>query len=227
VPAAPSGLTATAVSQTQINLTWTDNSSNETNFVVARATTSGGPYTDIATLAANTTSFSNTGLTANTTYYYVVRATNASGSSANSNQASALTWPVEIIVDNADAGFSCSSNWVLATSATDKYGANYRWRSAANGVNDPATFTWTAQQTRNYEVYAWWPQGTNRCSSVPFVISRTGGTTTVFRDQRTGGGQWQSLGIYAITAGTNTIQVSVNTTASGVVMADAVRIVPR
>ena len=226
-PAAPSGLTATAVSQTQINLTWTDNSSNETNFVVARATTSGGPYTDIATLGANTTSFSNTGLTANTTYYYVVRATNASGSSANSNQASALTWPAEIIMDNTATGFSCSANWSTGTSATDKYGTNYRWRSAASGVNDPATFTWTAQQTRNYEVYAWWPQGTNRSSSVPFVISRTGGTTTVYRDQRTGGGQWQSLGIYAITAGTNTIRVSVNTTASGVVMADAIRIVPR
>ncbi|MCX7719452.1 MAG: fibronectin type III domain-containing protein, partial [Candidatus Sumerlaeaceae bacterium] len=92
-PAAPSGLTATAASSSQINLTWTDNSTNESNFVVARATTSGGPYTDIATLAANTTSFSNTGLSAATTYYYVVRATNAGGASANSAQASATTLP--------------------------------------------------------------------------------------------------------------------------------------
>ncbi|MCX7717740.1 MAG: hypothetical protein N2111_04955, partial [Candidatus Sumerlaeaceae bacterium] len=161
------------------------------------------------------------------TYYYVVRATNASGGSANSNQASALTWPAEIIIDNTSAQFSASSNWVTASSATDKYGADYRWRSAANGVHDPATFTWTAQQTRQYEVYAWWPQGTNRCSSTPFDISTQSGTVTVYRDQRTGGGQWQSLGTYTMNAGTNTVRVSVWTAASGVVMADAVRIVPR
>ena len=94
IPDAPSGLSATTVSQTQINLSWTDNSSNETGFIIARSTTSGGPYTDIYTTAANATSYSNTtGLSANTTYYYVVRATNSGGDSANSSQASATTLP--------------------------------------------------------------------------------------------------------------------------------------
>jgi len=92
-PAAPSGLGATTVSQTQINLSWTDNSSNETGFIVGRSTTSGGPYTDIQTVGAGVTTFNNTGLTANTTYYYVVRATNTGGDSANSSQASATTLP--------------------------------------------------------------------------------------------------------------------------------------
>ena len=91
-PGAPSGLSATAVSGTQINLTWTDNATNETGFAVARSTMSGGPYTDIASLAANATSHSNMGLTTNTTYYYVVRATNSFTSSINSAQASATTF---------------------------------------------------------------------------------------------------------------------------------------
>ncbi len=90
-PAAPSGLSATAVSSSQINLAWTDNSTDEANFIVSRSTVAGGPYTDIATLGANTTSYNNTGLTASTTYYYVVRASNTGGSSANSNEASATT----------------------------------------------------------------------------------------------------------------------------------------
>ena len=90
-PSAPSGLTATAVSTSQINLAWTDNSGDESNFIVSRSTTAGGPYTDIATLAANTTSYNNTGLSASTTYYYVVRAVNSGGSSALSNEASATT----------------------------------------------------------------------------------------------------------------------------------------
>ena len=90
-PAAPSGLTASAVSASQINLAWTDNSSNEGNFIVSRSTVPGGPYSDIATLAANATSYNNTGLAASTTYYYVVRAVNSGGSSAFSNEANATT----------------------------------------------------------------------------------------------------------------------------------------
>jgi len=90
VPAAPSNLTATAVSTSQINLAWTDNSSNESNFVVERKKGTGS-YSVIATLPANTTSYQNTGLTKNTTYTYRVKATNSYGSSAYSNEASAKT----------------------------------------------------------------------------------------------------------------------------------------
>ena len=72
-PVAPTGLAATAVSSAQINLTWKDNSGVETGFVVARGTVSGGPYADLATLAANTTAYSNTGLAPNTAYTYRIR----------------------------------------------------------------------------------------------------------------------------------------------------------
>jgi hypothetical protein len=90
-PAAPTGLTASAFSSSQINLAWTDNSSNETNFVVERCSGQGcSDFADLATLAANTTSYANTGLPSNTAYTYRVRARNADGSS-NSNTASATT----------------------------------------------------------------------------------------------------------------------------------------
>ncbi len=90
-PAAPSGLTATAVSSSQINLSWTDNSNNETGFTIQRKTGSGGTYGQIATVGANVTTFNNTGLAAGTTYYYQVDANNAYGTSAWSNEASAAT----------------------------------------------------------------------------------------------------------------------------------------
>ena len=86
-PAAPTGLTATAVSQTQINLSWTA-VPGATSYTILRSTTSGGPYTSVGT--STTTSFSNTGLTCNTTYYYVVTASNGCNS-GNSAQASATT----------------------------------------------------------------------------------------------------------------------------------------
>ncbi len=92
VPAAPSGLTATANSTSQINLSWADNSANETAFKVERATASGGPWTEItATLPANTTTYSATNLSANTTYYFRVRAANGAGDSEFSATASATT----------------------------------------------------------------------------------------------------------------------------------------
>jgi hypothetical protein len=92
-PAAPSGLSAAAFSSTQINLAWTDNATTETGFTIQRATnaTFTAGLTTITLNATNQSSYSNTGLTANTLYYYRVRAFNASGNSAWSNTASATT----------------------------------------------------------------------------------------------------------------------------------------
>ena len=92
VPSAPTNLAAAAVSKSQINLTWTDNASNETGFYIERC--KGSTCTNfvrIATLGADVTSYANTGLAKNTTYRYRVQAFNASGTSAYSNIASATT----------------------------------------------------------------------------------------------------------------------------------------
>jgi len=91
-PNAPSNLVATPISSSQINLTWQDNSSDETGFKIERKTGSGS-YSQIATVGVNVTSYSNTLLSANTTYYYRVRAYNAAGNSNYSNEASATTLP--------------------------------------------------------------------------------------------------------------------------------------
>ena len=89
-PLPPSGLSATAVSATQINLHWTDGSSTESGFLVERSS-NGTSFTQIGVTAANATGYSDTGLTANKTYYYRVRATNVGGNSAYTSTASAKT----------------------------------------------------------------------------------------------------------------------------------------
>jgi len=93
-PDAPSPLTAKATSSSSIALTWKDNSNNETGFKIQRklgACASLNTWSQIATKGANVISHTNTGLTANTTYSYRVRAYNAVGNSAYSNCASAKT----------------------------------------------------------------------------------------------------------------------------------------
>ena len=94
VPAAPTSLTATATSTTQIDLAWTDNATNETGYTVERRSPAGsGSYSTVTTLSAGANSYSNTGLTESTQYEYRVYATNAAGNSANSNAASKFTIP--------------------------------------------------------------------------------------------------------------------------------------
>ncbi len=91
-PAAPSGLAAAAISSVQVNLTWADNSNNETGFRLERKIGAAGAWAAIANLGTNVTSFSNRGLLAGTTYSYRIRALNAAGFSAYSNEVS-VTMP--------------------------------------------------------------------------------------------------------------------------------------
>lgn len=102
-PEAPTGLSAVAISSSQIDLSWTDNSEKEAGFKIERKTGIGGTYSEIATIGANETTYSDTGLTAGTTYYYQVRAYNVFGNSAYSNEANAttLTPPPTAVTDPA------------------------------------------------------------------------------------------------------------------------------
>lgn len=82
-PAAPTALSATAVSYAEIDLSWTDNSSNETGFEIERSTDGiGGTYTPLDAVGAGVTSYADGDLDATSEYCYRVRAVNGIGESA-------------------------------------------------------------------------------------------------------------------------------------------------
>jgi hypothetical protein len=91
-PATPTNLTATAVSSTQINLSWKDNSDHETNFFIQHST-NGTSWSTLTKPAANVTTYAVTGLTASTLHYCRIRAVNGTVSSGYSSAASATTAP--------------------------------------------------------------------------------------------------------------------------------------
>ncbi len=87
-PATPSGLSATPTANQRIELSWNDNSSNESGFKIERREESQS-FVQIAQVAANVTSYSDAGVSENVAYTYRVRATNNEGDSGYSNEASA------------------------------------------------------------------------------------------------------------------------------------------
>jgi len=91
-PAAPSGLTATASAWNQIDLSWTDDSDNESNFEIERSTSgTGGPFSLLATVGVDVTTYNDQNLNGATEYCYRVRATNSAGNSGYSNVDCATT----------------------------------------------------------------------------------------------------------------------------------------
>jgi hypothetical protein len=93
-PAAPSNLVVTqpGVRGTPVILTWRDNSSSETAFTVQRGPSATGPWITLSTTVpavpgtGGTGTYSNTGVSPLTTYYYQVMATSALGASAPTPQ---------------------------------------------------------------------------------------------------------------------------------------------
>jgi Predicted peptidase len=90
-PAAPSNLVAVGASENSIQLSWTDNSNDESGFEIYRAASENGNYILLDSVGANTNSYTNTGLVANAVFYYKVRAFNLGGNSPFSNADSATT----------------------------------------------------------------------------------------------------------------------------------------
>jgi hypothetical protein len=121
-------------------------------------------------------------------------------------------------IDNSSAGFSVVGSWATASSAADKYGADYRYKSTAP-VSEPAS--WSASvASGTYNIYAWWSAGTNRSTAAPYILP--GNSTGTPMNQQANGGKWNLVGSKSL-SGTATTKLSCWATTGYVVIADAIR----
>jgi len=113
----PTNLSVTATSPTQISITWLDNATGEDGYKIERKIGSGS-YTEIATLPANVSSFTDSSLTPETTYTYRVKVFNNIADSFPSDPASATT-PAEPVVPTGGGGCSIGARQNTPTAVAD------------------------------------------------------------------------------------------------------------
>jgi hypothetical protein len=143
-PFTPANLTAT-ISNAAVALTWSA-ANGAVSYIVRRSTTSGGPYTDIAT-GVTATSYLDTGLANATTYYYVVAATNAYGISSNSVEVSATPTDMRAyyafdgnVLDTSGNGYNGTNNGTIFV--TGKVGAQAgQFNGTSSYVSIPRSIT--------------------------------------------------------------------------------------
>ncbi len=137
------------------------------------------------------------------------------------------TPPGQILLDNAQATYI--GTWSTGTSSTDKYGSDYRYVLGVSGTaTHTATYRPNIPANGIYDVYIWYPQGSNRASNAPWTVSSASGTTTVNVNQQINGGTWVLIAsgrsFNAGTTGYVRLSNSIGST-TPVVMADAVRLI--
>jgi hypothetical protein len=223
-PTTPTGLVATAVSSSRIDLTWTPSTDNVrvSGYRIYR----NGSLIGVST----TPSFASTGLAHSTSYTYTVVAYDPAGNtSAASAPASATTFapPPSRIIDNGDAGSRLSAGW---------------WRNGGRGYAGDvhvtgkgaggkfATWRFTGLVSGQYNVWVTYTANSKNATDAPFWIYNGSGAAPVVKvNQRLApthladGAKWRYLKKVNVVNGW--AMVKLTNLANGIVVADAVRLV--
>ena len=178
-PSAPQSLAATAGSGS-VSLTWTPPASNGgaavSGYNIYRGTTSGGEARPVATVTG--TSFTDTGLTNGTTYYYKVAAVNAAGTSPQSGEAGATPTAVQATAPSAPQSLAASAGSLTV---------RLSWSAPSSNGGSPVT---------GYNVYRGTSPGGEGSTPVATNV-----TTTSFTDTgRTNGTTYYYYTVAAVNA---------------------------
>ncbi len=204
-PEAPTNFTATAISSSEILLTWQMNATNNhTGFKIERYETNPEDYTQIGEVTAEKRSFNDTGLSPNRTYVYHICATNGVDSEW-SEEASATTPPevativVDDNLDNSDGYSESSSNYWQNYTENNCYQGDAKFTYTKS---DWARFTPQITSPGYYQIWVRWPYrpwGSGR-SRIKYIVYYGNGQNSddyVFNqkeEQYPNDGEWKPLG---------------------------------
>jgi hypothetical protein len=171
-PAAPGNLVASAVSSSQINLSWSG-SKGATGYLIQESTSGSSAWTQVgSTSGGNSTTYQQTGLAAGTTYYFRVLATGGNVNSGYSNVASATTTGTV-----ATAGSIWSNTYIPSENAysSGPYELGVEFTSSVAGVATGARFYKQTWMGGNIHVGHLWSSGGVLLASATFTGESAGG----------------------------------------------------
>ena len=185
-PSAPSNLIATVISPTDISFTWTDNSSNEQGFKLERGLTQ-MVWNQIDIPTPNATTYTDSGRTPSTKYYYRICAYNTGGYSGYSNTVSPTTFegtpPTTPVV--TDDGIS--------TLHQDRLHASWSSSDPESGIAE-YQYTITEGAPGGTVIVGWTSAGTNASATVTGLSLGIGKTYFVGVKAKNGVGSWSNVG---------------------------------
>jgi len=229
VPSPPviSSVQATGLTGSGATITWSTDLASTSQ--VEYGTTSGyGSSTTIDSNAVTSHSVAISGLSPGVTYHYRVKSGNAGGTTASGDYT--FSTPVEVIVDDADAGATYTGSWTAGT-YSGGYNGTYKFCYSEPEIAN-ASCTWTPDLplAGTYNVYCWYTSGSNRTVAATYRTYHAAGVTTTTLNQTTAGQQWNLIasGVpFAAGSGGYVTMDNVTGEASGskVLIGDAIRFV--
>jgi len=174
VPTTPSNLKAVAASYKAINLSWTDNSNNETGFEIWRSTSATSGFAIVNTTAAGVTSLIDSTVAASTHYYYQIRAINLYGASAFARNYTEAEWLFNNDYNDASGNGRTltaisSPTFDAANKAEGGYSVKLNGTSQAVTINNTGSFLQTSFTERTVALWVK-PSSTSGSNRVIFDI---------------------------------------------------------
>jgi hypothetical protein len=232
LPVTPTALTATAVSSSQISLSWVEPTGNGLQeFILERSTNSSFSGKVITFhIHSPLRSFSNQGLEAGTVYYYRIETINFYGTSAFSHAATVITYNTdEVIMDTNSPGALVVGDWSPSTSVGGYEGTNYLEDGDSAKGQDYVKFHPDLPVAGDYDIYATWTASANRATKVPFdIYSKSGDLLATVRvnERKQAGAGFVYLGTYFLHSSTASIVRIRNAGTTGDVVANAIKLEP-
>jgi hypothetical protein len=135
--------------------------------------------------------------------------------------------PTELIIDDTDPGFSTGFDQDAWQEFVDldgqHYGYGHHYNRQVGSGSDTATWSFSLPRPGEYRIYAWWYEGGQRPTDVPYTVSHLGGSTTIRVNQQINGGQWNLLGTYAF-QDQGSVVLSDDASSGQEIVADAIRV---